>query len=247
MRAQTDENNAEGTALEPAGVRRMFSRIAPRYDLLNHLLSFQMDRWWRRRTARRFGGVLGRPGARVLDLCCGTGDMVAALRRRAVASARIYGVDFSRPMLERAAGKLGAADSARLLAEADALRLPFSDSGFDLVTTAFGFRNLADYRGALTEVYRVLAPGGEVGILEFSEARSRLFGPLYGFYLRRLLPWIGGCISGDRAAYRYLQTSVAAFPSPLQLAGWMGEAGFADVRVQELSGGIACLHTARKS
>jgi len=237
---------AKGTALEAAGVRRMFGRIAPRYDLLNHLLSFQMDRWWRRRTARRFPRVLGRPGARVLDLCCGTGDMVAALRSRAVASVRIYGVDFSRPMLERAAGKLGGTGSACSLAEADALRLPFPDGGFDLVTTAFGFRNLADYKGALAEVYRVLAPGGEVGILEFSEPRSRLFGPLYGLYLRRLLPWIGGRISGDRAAYRYLQTSMAGFPAPLQLAGWMSEAGFTEVRVQELSGGIACLHAARK-
>jgi demethylmenaquinone methyltransferase/2-methoxy-6-polyprenyl-1,4-benzoquinol methylase len=246
MKAQTDEKNAEGTALEPEGVRRMFSRIAPRYDLLNHLLSFHVDRWWRRRTARRYQRVLERPGARALDLCCGTGDMIAALRRRAVASARIYGVDFSRPMLERAGLKMGA-DSACLLAEADALRLPFPDGGFDLVTTAFGFRSLADYKRALAEIYRVLAPGGEVGILEFSEPRSRLFGRLYGFYLRRLLPWIGGRISGDRAAYRYLQTSVAGFPSRVQLAGWMSEAGFAEVRVQKLSGGIACLHTARKS
>jgi demethylmenaquinone methyltransferase/2-methoxy-6-polyprenyl-1,4-benzoquinol methylase len=246
-----------GTLLPAARVREMFGRIAPRYDLLNHLLSLEVDRWWRRRAARRFQDLLARPGARALDVCCGTGDMMAALCGRAHASAAIFGVDFSRPMLVRAKEKLGvgapaagrgrparfAGGAPAFLAEVDALRLPFADGAFDLVTVAFGFRNLADYRAALREMRRVLRPGGAVGILEFSEPGRGLFGALYRFYLRRLLPRVGAAFSGDSHAYRYLQTSVAAFPSAEELAGWMRTAGFTGVEYLKLTGSIACLHT----
>src|SRR5713101_5943156 len=163
-------------------VREMFTSIAPRYDLLNHLLSLNVDRLWWRRTARSFAHILVRPQAQVLDLCCGTGDMGFALRRQAGrASPKILGADFSHAMLQRASAK-SAGTSLRWV-EADALRLPFSDSRFDLVTSAFGFRNLADYDAGLREIMRVLRPGGECGILEFSEPRG-LLGKFYNLYFK---------------------------------------------------------------
>ena len=237
---------ARGTAPGAAVVREMFGRIAPRYDFLNHLLSMEVDRWWRRRVARRFRHVLERPDARVLDLCCGTGDLAVALAGQAHRAARIVGADFCHPMLERACLKFDDAGLLPLLAEGDALCLPFSGGTFHLVVAAFGFRNLADYRAGLREIFRVLSPGGELGILEFSEADPGLFGWLYRFYFRRLLPGIGGLVSGDSGAYRYLRSSVADFPSPETLAGWMKEAGFAEVGFRKLTRGIAYLHTGRR-
>lgn len=227
-------------------VREMFGRIAPRYDLLNHLLSMQVDRWWRRKVARRFRQVLQQPGARALDLCCGTADLALALAGVAHSTARIVGADFCHPMLERARDKLHRRSLPPLLAEANALVLPFPDDTFHLVTTGFGFRNLSDYAGGLEEMLRVLAPGGQVGILEFSRPISRLFGSLYDIYFHRLLPRIGGAVSGDSGAYRYLVRSVSEFPSPEGLAGWMREAGFVGVEFEKLTGGTACLHTGQK-
>src|ERR1700751_1744443 len=165
-------------------VREMFSSIAPRYDLLNHLLSFNIDRLWWRRTARTFAYILARPDACVLDLCCGTGDMAFAFHRQAGnTQPTILGIDFSHPMLQRAGAKSKA--TALRWVEADALRLPFADSQFDLVASAFGFRNLADYDAGLREIVRVLRPGGELGILECSEPGG-LIGQFYGVYLRRV-------------------------------------------------------------
>jgi demethylmenaquinone methyltransferase/2-methoxy-6-polyprenyl-1,4-benzoquinol methylase len=152
-------------------IREMFTSIAPRYDLLNHVLSFNVDRLWWRRTARAFASALSRRETRVLDLCCGTGDMTFALRRQAAESAAtILGVDFSHAMLQRASEKfLG--KSMRWV-EADALCLPFPDQQFDLITAAFGFRNLADYDAGLREMLRLLSSGGECGILDFGEPRG---------------------------------------------------------------------------
>jgi demethylmenaquinone methyltransferase/2-methoxy-6-polyprenyl-1,4-benzoquinol methylase len=182
-----------------AAVREMFTSIAPRYDLLNHILSFNIDRWWWWRTARQFDAILKRPEARVLDLCCGTGDMTFALRRRAGSSApQILGADFSHAMLQRAAAK-GEGTTVRWI-EADALRLPFPDGHFDLVTSAFGFRNLADYDAGLREIARVLAPGGECGILDFGEPGG-LIGQCYRVYFKKVLPAIGTMISGVRGPY----------------------------------------------
>ncbi|HLK34185.1 MAG TPA: ubiquinone/menaquinone biosynthesis methyltransferase, partial [Terriglobales bacterium] len=165
-----------------AAVREMFSAIAPRYDLLNHLLSFNVDRLWWRRTAQAFAGTLGRDDARVLDLCCGTGDMAFALRKQAGRGRPlILGVDCSHPMLQRARQK--SAGTKLHWAEADALRLPLPDACLDLVTAAFGFRNLADYDAGLREIARVLRPGGEVGILDFGEPRG-LLGSIYRIYFR---------------------------------------------------------------
>jgi demethylmenaquinone methyltransferase/2-methoxy-6-polyprenyl-1,4-benzoquinol methylase len=231
-------------------VRAMFSGIAPYYDLLNHLLSLRFDIAWRRRVARRFNGLLQRPGAQVLDLCCGTGDLAFSLAAEAagrdqVDRAAVTGADFAHPMLLRACQKaatMSGGASPRFL-EADALYLPFADSSFDLVTTAFGFRNLANYRAGLAEFHRVLRSGGSLAILEFSEPRSALFGSLFAFYFRRVLPRIGGMVSGDSSAYTYLPNSVRRFPQPPQLQQWMQEAGFNDLKSESWTGGIVSLHT----
>ena len=213
---------------DPAAVSRtvqeMFSSIAPRYDLLNHLLSLNIDRWWWSRTAGTFAHILTRPDARVLDLCCGTGDMAFALERRAgTTGAHIFGADFSHPMLERAVLK---SDGIRLRwVEADALHLPFSDASFELVTSAFGFRNLADYDAGLREIVRVLRPGGECGILECNEPNGWL-GKLYGVYFHRILPAVGTMISGVKGPYAYLPASVSRFPSSPELIARMRSAGF---------------------
>lgn len=223
----------------------MFGRIAPRYDLLNHLLSGSLDRVWRARTARRFAHILGRPGARVLDLCCGTGDLTLALGK-AGRNCRIVGSDFAHPMLTRALEKTQRAAGQTLYVEADALTMPFVEGSFDLITTAFGFRNLANYERGLAEIRRLLGPGGEVGLLEFCEPSGRLIGPLYRAYFRHVLPRIGGSISGDAAAYEYLPASVARFPEPEDLTGQMERAGFRSVTFVRWSWGTVALHTARK-
>lgn len=222
-------------------VRLMFARVAPRYDLLNHLLSFQIDRYWRRFTVEKVRHVLERPGSRVLDLCCGTGDLLSALQR--VHGHRVFGSDFCRPMLASAAGKLGA---RAVLVEADALALPVADASFDLVTIAFGLRNLASYRRGLFEMHRLLRPDGVLAVLEFSQPRGVILGPVYGLYFRHVLPRLGGAISGAGQAYRYLQQSVDRFLSPDELSRELRRTGFSDVRYWLLTGGIAALHVAHK-
>lgn len=245
-------------------VREMFTRIAPRYDLLNHLLSLGWDVVWRRRTALRFRHLLARPGVRVLDVCCGTGDLAMALARRALRERRrlhatqlaptLVCADFARPMLVRAREKVGAAfrypsvsDGALAFCflEADALALPFPKDSFDLVTTAFGFRNLANYSRGAQEIARVLRPGGELGILEFAEPAGWA-APLCRFYVRRLLPRIGATVSGDRGAYSYLPASVAAFPTPEAITQLLAASGFAEVRVERWTAGLVAFYTARK-
>jgi demethylmenaquinone methyltransferase/2-methoxy-6-polyprenyl-1,4-benzoquinol methylase len=228
---------APGQQDAAAWVRATFSRVAPRYDLLNHLLSCNQDRRWRARTVRRLSGILRRPDVRVLDLCCGTGDLLLELE--AAGGRGVLGCDFSGAMLQQARRK----HSRALLVEADALRLPLADQCLDLITMAFGFRNLADYRAGLAETCRVLRPGGTLAILEFSRPPHRLWAALYGFYSRRLLPLIGGLVSGDRSAYRYLPASVSRFPSPEELAAEMRAAGFAGVSFELMAGGIVALHT----
>jgi demethylmenaquinone methyltransferase / 2-methoxy-6-polyprenyl-1,4-benzoquinol methylase len=252
-------------------VREMFTQIAPRYDLLNHLLSLQLDRLWRARVARRLRAILDRSDALALDLCCGTGDLAFSLARGS--RARIIGADFSHAMLVRARQKSAALgdSAARWLAEkapasesgryngeapnaafpmpffeADALRLPFAAASFDLVTSAFGFRNLANYEEGLKEIHRVLKPGGTVAILEFTEPPTGLVGNFYRWYFRNILPRIGGLLSGDRSAYTYLPASVSRFFRPAELASLMTAVGYdaAEFRVWTL--GTVALHTARK-
>ncbi len=228
-------------------IREMFGRIAPRYDFLNHLLSLGLDCVWRRRVARRFRHILARADARVLDLCCGTGDLMLALRREGQAA--VFGGDFAHAMLVRAVEKLGRASRGAApcgCAESDALQLPFADQGFDLATVAFGFRNLANYGRGLREMYRVLRPGGEVGILEFAEPRRGWLAALYRFYFTKVVPRLGGAISGSAAAYAYLPSSVANFLVPDELTAMMAQAGFADIRYELWTLGSVALHTARR-
>jgi demethylmenaquinone methyltransferase/2-methoxy-6-polyprenyl-1,4-benzoquinol methylase len=221
-------------------VRAMFGRVAHRYDLANHLLSFNIDRLWRARTVRRVRPILERPGARVLDICCGTGDLVVALQR--ACPRPVLGSDFCHPMLVAARAKVARHHAAALLFESDALRLPVRDASLDLITVAFGFRNLANYEDGLREMRRALRPGGMAAILEFSQPSNALFGAVYGFYSRRVLPWIGGALTGSRDAYRYLPESIRKFPAAPQLAEDMRRAGFSNVTYQRFTGGSVALH-----
>jgi demethylmenaquinone methyltransferase/2-methoxy-6-polyprenyl-1,4-benzoquinol methylase len=232
-----------GTGSEEAAarwVRGMFGRVAHRYDLLNHLLSLEIDRYWRARAVRRLRPWLELPGARALDLCCGTGDLLLALEARR--GGPVLGADFSHPMLVAARRKVARRGARSEVVEADALALPFPDGSLDVVATAFGFRNLANYARGMAELRRVLRPGGAAAILEFSQPSNRVFAALYGFYSRRVLPAVGGLISGDRGAYAYLPESVAKFPDAPALAGLMRQSGFDDVDYTLLTGGIVALH-----
>jgi len=225
-------------------VREMFTRIAPRYDLLNHLLSAQMDRLWRARAAKELKPILAHPDALILDLCCGTGDLAFALQRKA--KARVWGADFSHTMLVRARQKAIAANGAAPMPflEADALRLPFPERSFDLVTSAFGFRNLANYEDGLKEIFRVLKPGATLGILEFAEPAPGMLGDAYRFYTRTVLPKIGGWISGDADAYAYLPKSVARFFRPEEFVSVLQRVGYVDVRYHLMTLGSVALHLA---
>ncbi len=224
-------------------VQAMFDSIAPKYDRLNHLLSFGMDRVWWNRAARRFEPTLRRPEANVLDLCCGTADMTAALlaRRPQGQGSPITAIDFSHEMIERGRTKL--AGKAVVFLEADALHLPLADGSQDLVTSAFGFRNLSDYNAGLREIRRVLRPGGAVGILDFSEPPGAL-GTAYRLYFRHVLPRIGGLVSGSGESYKYLPASVERFPPPQEMCAMMLRAGFADARWQHYLFGVAGLWSA---
>jgi demethylmenaquinone methyltransferase/2-methoxy-6-polyprenyl-1,4-benzoquinol methylase len=218
----------------------MFDQIAPRYDLLNHVLSCNIDRIWWRRAARRFRQVLARPEAQVLDLCCGTGDMtLALLRRRPKHAQPVLAADFAHQMLLRGAAKFTPRGAIAL--EADALHLPLAAGSLDLLTTAFGFRNLANYRAGLEEFYRTLKPGGELGILDFSEPGG-VMGKMYAFYFRRVLPAVGGLLSGVSGPYRYLPSSVRQFPAPAQLLETMRSVGFEQVSWTPYNFGIAGLY-----
>jgi demethylmenaquinone methyltransferase/2-methoxy-6-polyprenyl-1,4-benzoquinol methylase len=222
--ARTADETTEAVAA--ANVQGMFNAIAPSYDRLNHLLSMGLDRRWWSRTARTFRTILARPEARVLDLCCGTGDLTAALMKlRPANSEPVTGLDFSSEMLARARTKYAEANAQWV--EGDAMHLPYPDASFDLVTAAFGFRNLTNYADGLKEIARVLKPGGQIGILECNQPDG-LSGAFYNLYLHHGLPLIGGMLSGERAAYAYLPASIARFPRPPQMKSMMLDAGFRD-------------------
>jgi demethylmenaquinone methyltransferase/2-methoxy-6-polyprenyl-1,4-benzoquinol methylase len=233
----------------------MFDAIAPRYDLLNHLLSAGIDRLWWRRTARALRPILARPEAVVLDLCCGTGDMTLALDKLRpqpqltthnlqLTTAPILALDFSRNMLALAQPKFAGRNIHAI--EADALHLPFADASIDLVTCAFGFRNLASYPEGLAELYRVLRPAGQIAILDFNQPTG-LMGALYSLYFKRVLPLLGRLISHDPAAYTYLPESVARFPRPPRMIDLIAAAGFTAPTWTPYTLGIAGLYRATKS
>jgi demethylmenaquinone methyltransferase / 2-methoxy-6-polyprenyl-1,4-benzoquinol methylase len=237
-----------------ARVQGMFSGIAPTYDFLNHALTFNIDQYWRRRTALKFKSVLAKPEARALDLCCGTGDLTFALekvRRESGASSSpqawhpVVGSDFAQPMLDRAQKKRRNSRSTSVFANADAMHMPFADGTFDLVTSAFGFRNLVNYEAGLREIARVLKPGGSLGILECTEPPTGLTASMFRFYFRRILPVVGGAVSGNREAYTYLPTSVQHFFSREGLAALLKHVGYEEIESISWNFGSIILHCAR--
>lgn len=226
-------------------VQRMFAGIAPKYDFLNHLLSFNVDRGWRTVLTSRLAPVLKRADARVLDLCCGTGDVLLDLQR--TAAAPVIGVDFCHPMLISARRKIDKGGFRAPLIEADALQLPLGENSLDAISIAFGFRNLANYGAGLRELNRVLKPGGTLAILEFSHPPGLLMKAGYGFYSRVVMRAIGTMLSGSRDAYAYLPDSIRKFPRAPELAQMMESAGFEQTNFELLTRGITALHVGRKS
>ena len=232
-----------GGAQKRAYVRGMFSQIAPSYDLLNHLLSLNIDRVWRRRAIAELGWERAPRGVYV-DLCAGTLDVAAVLSRKAGFAGRVIGADFAEPMLRAGRDKVAASVVTPVVA--DALDLPLGDGAASGAIVAFGIRNVADLDAALAEVYRVLAAGTRFVILEFTTPRNPIVRALYRLYFHRILPLVGGMVSGHRTAYAYLPQSVAHFPAEPELAARMRAAGFADVRWHALTLGIAAIHVGTK-
>jgi len=231
---------------DPAAVNSMFARIARRYDLANHLLSGGLDIGWRRCLVRAVGR---QAPAEVLDLATGSGDVAFALNRGLPPGTRIVGMDFCPPMLDQANAKKAAlpvqTQAVLTFLPGDGLALPLPDASFDAVTISFGLRNMADRHRSLREMHRVLRPGGRLFVLEFSQPQA-WFRPLYYFYLRRLLPLIAGVVTGDRAAYVYLNETIAQFPGREALAAEITAAGFSRVTAKALTFGTVALHEAAK-
>jgi demethylmenaquinone methyltransferase/2-methoxy-6-polyprenyl-1,4-benzoquinol methylase len=228
-------------------IRRMFDRIAPWYDFLNHLLSLNVDTHWRNTVARL---VPPTPGQPILDLCTGTGDLAFTLDRAAKKQCRITGSDFSPQMLTLARKKAEKWRTGQRIefVEADAQQLPFKNNQFDLVTCSFGLRNITDTNRGLAEMVRVAAPGGRVAILEFSRPRGKVLGPLYQWYFRRVLPRIGNLFArNEDNAYRYLPESVLQFPDGEQLADKLRAHGLKEVWFRPLTFGIATLYVGVKA
>lgn len=227
------------TEAKAAAVQRMFSAIAPRYDLLNHLLSLGMDIRWRRRATALFGGLSERL---VLDVACGTGDLSITLAEK---GANVVGVDFSERMLGLGRGKVKRKklDGRVALERADALGLPYGDGSFDGVTCAFGIRNFADLEKGLSEMARVLKRGGRLVILEFTTPENPVMAAVYRLYFTKILPLVGGIVSGERSAYEYLPDSVYKFPEPARLSELVEAAGFGDVKFIPFTFGICGVHT----
>jgi demethylmenaquinone methyltransferase/2-methoxy-6-polyprenyl-1,4-benzoquinol methylase len=219
----------------------MFAAIANRYDLLNHLLSGNTDKKWRKIVANRVREKLTSTNSLILDVACGTGDLSLTLFE--TTGTKVVATDFCRPMLEIAARKHSGPIE---WIESDALSLPFRDQSFEVVTIAFGLRNLSNVENGLGELLRVAKPRGWVAVLEFSKASSPLFGALFGLYFRRVLPVLGGLISGSKSAYSYLPASVRSFPDQQELSAMMTRVGFDEVSYENLTGGIAALHLARR-
>lgn len=226
-------------------VREMFAGIAGKYDFLNHFLSLNIDKSWRKNVAARLRDILDNANCTVLDVACGTGDLSFELKKNAKAC--VIGTDFCHPMLAKAKEKGEMSNAGIPFIEGDAMNLPFAAESFDAVTIAFGLRNLSNARDGLVELQRVLKRSGRLVVLEFSSPVVTGFRQLFNFYFNRVLPRIGGAVSGSRGAYEYLPDSVAKFPDQKNLAAIMGEVGFDRVEYQNLTGGIAAIHTGTKN
>lgn len=228
-------------------IRAMFGNIAPRYDLLNHVLSLNIDRWWRTRTTRLVPPILD--GSPILDVCTGTGDLALAYDRAAKGQLPIVGTDFCLPMLKRARTKAEAKKAGERIRflEADTQRLPFGDGEFQLVTVAFGLRNVTDTDRGIAEMVRVARPGGRVAILEFSKPRNWFFGGMYRLYFTTILPRVGQLVSRSKdRAYEYLPQSVLEFPDGEALVKKLESHGLTDVRFHPMTFGIATLYVGTK-
>lgn len=239
---------SERTANEIAhsnAVREMFSGIAGKYDLLNHVLSANIDKRWRRLVRQDLAEILANEKAVVLDVACGTGDLSIELQSHA--KARVLGTDFCRPMLDLANEKTEKLTLGVPYIEADAMQLSFAAESFDAVTIAFGLRNLSNFKDGLTELRRILKPGGKLVVLEFSSPLIPGFKTLFNLYFTQILPRIGGLVSGSRGAYEYLPDSVSKFPDQKNLAKMITDTGFSNVEYKNLTGGIAAIHSGTRS
>lgn len=225
-------------------VREMFSGIAKKYDFLNHFLSVNTDKRWRRLVSKKLKDVLDRPEALVLDVACGTGDLSVELQT--AGKAKVVGTDFCRPMLEIAFNKNEKHNTAIPYIEADGMNLSFAENTFDAVTIAFGLRNFSNWQDGLVEFHRILKKGGKLAILEFTTPVVPGFKQIFNLYFTQILPRIGGAVSGSRGAYEYLPDSVSRFPDQKGLVKMMQETGFTDVEYKNLTGGIAALHIGTK-
>jgi demethylmenaquinone methyltransferase/2-methoxy-6-polyprenyl-1,4-benzoquinol methylase len=242
--AQTEQNTSRELEHSNA-VREMFSGIAGKYDFLNHFLSLNIDKRWRRRVSGLLADILASEDALVLDVACGTGDLAIELSEKGNAS--VIGTDFCRPMLTIAHSKSQKLKKNLPYVEADGLCLSFPDNKFDAVTIAFGLRNFSNWENGLRELRRILKPNGKLAVLEFSSPRIPGFRQLFSFYFSSVLPRIGGAVSGSRGAYEYLPDSVSKFPDQKELAEMMRQIGFSDVEYSNLTGGIAAIHSGTKS
>ncbi|MGI8494716.1 MAG: bifunctional demethylmenaquinone methyltransferase/2-methoxy-6-polyprenyl-1,4-benzoquinol methylase UbiE [Pyrinomonadaceae bacterium] len=237
----SNERTAADELRHARAVREMFSGIASKYDFLNHFLSVNTDKRWRRLVRRGLEKELNDPNAQILDVACGTGDLSIELQQNA--RAKVFGTDFCRPMLAFAKAKNSKNQTSIPYIEADGMNLSFPDKSFDAVTIAFGLRNFSNWENGLRELRRVLKTGGKLAVLEFSTPIIPGFRQLFQFYFSNILPRIGGAVSGSRGAYEYLPDSVSRFPDQKNLAKMMSEIGFSDVEYKNLTGGIAAIHT----
>jgi demethylmenaquinone methyltransferase/2-methoxy-6-polyprenyl-1,4-benzoquinol methylase len=240
-----ESNRSIAETAHSEAVREMFSGIAGKYDFLNHFLSLNIDKAWRRKVREKLLPVLNDENAIVLDVACGTGDLSFELQHDS--KAKVIGTDFCRPMLSIAREKGGKSGSPVPFVESDAMDLSFQSDSFDALTIAFGLRNLPNFAKGLKELHRVIKPGGQIAILEFSSPVVPGFRQIFNLYFNQVLPRIGGIVSGSRGAYEYLPGSVSKFPAQKALAELMGQTGFTGVEYTNLTGGIAAIHTGVKA
>ncbi len=244
MTETSTDQRPQGELDHAKAVHEMFAGIATKYDFLNHFLSINIDKRWRRKVSNALAGILADPTAQVLDVACGTGDL--AIELKTFGKAKVIGTDFCRPMLTIAKEKTDKRSEKISYLEADGLNLSFSDETFDAVTIAFGLRNFSNWENGLIELKRILKPGGKIAVLEFSSPMIPGFRAAFNFYFAHILPRIGGVVSGSRGAYEYLPDSVSKFPDQKQLVSMMRQIGFSDVKYKNLTGGIAAIHTGTK-